>query len=177
MLPETIQTARLQLRKPVLSDAGIIFATYGQDPVVPKYMVWRPLTQVTEAEHFIGEAIADWERQQRFAYVLESRDQPGQAIGMLDARIEGHMVDVGYVLARKDWGQGLMPEALSALTSIALSQEPFFRVQATCDVDNWPSIRTLEKCNFLNEGRLERHTIHPNISDEPRPCFIFARCR
>ncbi|MGD1902362.1 MAG: GNAT family N-acetyltransferase [Geitlerinemataceae cyanobacterium] len=177
MLPQTIQTTRLQLRKPVPADAGAIFATYGQDPAVSKYMVWRPLVRVAEAEQFIGEAIADWESQRRFAYVLDRRDRSRQTIGMLDARLEGHIIDVGYVLARDFWGRGLMPEALSAFVAIALERESLFRVQATCDVDNLPSIRTLEKCGFSKEGRLDRYTLHPNISGEPRPCFMFARCR
>ena len=62
MLPQTIQTARLLLRIPAPADAGTIFDTYGQDPAVSKYMVWRPLTRVAEAEQFIDEAIAGWGR-------------------------------------------------------------------------------------------------------------------
>ncbi|MEM6503783.1 MAG: GNAT family protein [Cyanobacteria bacterium P01_C01_bin.89] len=175
MLPQTIQTSRLKLRKPTLPDAKVLFDAYGQDPDVTKYMVWRPLAEQSEAEGFIQQAVEDWDSQLRFAYVLEAGQVP--LIGMLDARIEGHLLDVGYVLAQKYWGQGLMPEALSALTAIALQQEQCFRVQATCDVDNHPSMRTLEKCGFTNEGRLERYTMHPNISDTPRPCFMFARCK
>ncbi|MEM9244760.1 MAG: GNAT family N-acetyltransferase [Cyanobacteria bacterium P01_F01_bin.153] len=177
MLPQTIQTSRLQLRKPTLSDAEVLFDAYGQDPEVSKYMVWRPLRNQSEAEGFINQAVKDWDNQLRFAYVLATKEEQAPLMGMLDARIEGHVVDVGYVLARKYWGHGLMPEALIKLTAITLQQRSFFRIQATCDVDNHASIRTLEKCGFRNEGRLERHTIHPNISDAPRPCFMFARCK
>jgi hypothetical protein len=30
---------------------------------------------------------------------------------------------------------------------------------------------------FLSEGLLRRWLMHPNISDEPRDCFIYARTR
>lgn len=30
---------------------------------------------------------------------------------------------------------------------------------------------------FVREARLERYTVNPNISSEPRPCFMYARCR
>lgn len=64
-----------------------------------------------------------------------------------------------------------------AVPDAALAGCGFFRVQASCDVDNIASQRALEKSGFVREGRLERLTVHPNISPEPRPCFMYARCR
>jgi ribosomal-protein-alanine N-acetyltransferase len=96
---------------------------------------------------------------------------------MLEARLSSHFVDIGYVLGRAHWRQGLMPEAIRALTDAALATPSVCRVQATCDVDNRPSARVLEKAGFSREGRIERHTIHPNIDAEQRPCFLYARCR
>jgi RimJ/RimL family protein N-acetyltransferase len=96
---------------------------------------------------------------------------------MLEARILAHTVDIGYVLARKHWGAGLMPEAIRALAQVALALPSIFRVQATCDIDNRASARTLEKSGFVREARLERYIVHPNISPEPRPCLMYARCR
>ena len=178
LLPETIATERLMLRKPQRSDAAEIFTRYGQDLAVSKYMTWRPLSAMSEAENFVNDAIEDWREGARFAYVLEPVSNNGIVIGMLDARcISAHTVDVGYVLAQASWGNGLMPEALSALTAEALAHEMIFRVQATRDVENGPSIRTLEKSGFVREGLLERYLVHPNISSQPRPCYMYARCK
>lgn len=69
-----------------------------------------------------------------------------------------------------------MSEAVAALADTAL-ERGFFRVQASCDVENRPSQRTLEKAGFVREGRLERYIVHPNISAEPRGCFMYAKCR
>ena len=70
-----------------------------------------------------------------------------------------------------------MSEALSELASVCLSLPEVFCVQATCDVDNIALALTLEKVGFKLEGRLERHTVHPNLSPHPRACFMYARTR
>jgi len=75
------------------------------------------------------------------------------------------------------WGAGLMPEAIDAFSQLALSLPDYYRIQATCDTENAASARTLEKSGFVREGRLERHTVLPNLSDEPRASFMYARCK
>jgi len=176
-LPDSIQTARLALREPRASDAVALFDAYTQDAEVTRYMTWRPHTSLAETESFIAGCVRDWASGARLAYILAFPDSPERAIGVLDARLRAHIVDIGYVLARAHWGQGLMPEAIGALAEAALSTPGLFRVQATCDVDNRPSARALEKSGFTREGRLERYIVHPNIGPDPRASFLYARCR
>jgi [ribosomal protein S5]-alanine N-acetyltransferase len=176
-LPDTFDTARLVLRKPRASDASALFEAYTQDPEVARYMTWRPHTSLAETEEFIAGCVRDWLSGLRLPYVLTLRDAADRAIGMLEARPRSPLFDIGYVLSRAHWGKGLMPEAIRALTDAALRIPGIVRVQATCDVDNRASARALEKSGFSREGRLERHTVHPNISSDPRPCFLYARCR
>ena len=40
--PETLSTARLVLRRPRADDAKAIWESYGHDPVVARFMAWRP---------------------------------------------------------------------------------------------------------------------------------------
>ena len=51
------------------------------------------------------------------------------------------------------------------------------RVSGVCDVENLASARVLEKAGMLREGRLRRHTVHPNVSDHPRDVYLYARTR
>lgn len=176
-LPSSFETARLHLRLPRESDAVEIFSSYAQDPDVTRFLVWKPHAHVGETRGFISECIASLEAGSRFPYVLCSIAKPHTAIGMLEARIAGHEVSLGYVLARSYWGNGYMPEAVRALADLVLSEPRFFRVSAFCDVDNQASQRTLEKAGFAREGRHERFSMHPNVSSEPRPCFMYARWR
>ena len=175
-LPEEILTPRLRLRRPAAADARAIFAAYTQDPQVCRFMIWTPHPSLAVTEGFIASCLAAWEEGTRLPYVV-TPVEGGAAIGMIEARPQGTMVDIGYVLARSRWGEGLMPEAIQALAAVALASPRFFRVQAACDVENVPSQRALEKAGFLREGRLERFTVHPNISPEPRACYRYAKCR
>lgn len=176
LLAETIETVRLTLRKPMLSDATHIFAAYGRDPEVARYMIWRPHSRVDQTSEFIRGCLESWKGNDRLPYVLVKRGQ-SEPIGMLDARLQEHLSDIGYVLARPEWGQGFMPEAINALVTKLFALSRIRRVQATCDVDNLASRRTLEKSGFRQEGRLESYTIHPNVSPEPRACLMYARCQ
>lgn len=176
-LPRSFETDRLLARLPRASDAALLFSAYTSDPTVSRFMMWTPHQSVTETERFIGDCIAGVKTGMRFPYVLSAKDKPNDPIGMLEARALQHTVDLGYVLAPRYWGQGLMPEAVRGLTEWALSQERFYRVQAFCDVENKASQRTLEKAGFVQEGRHERYVVHPNLSPEPRACYMYGRCR
>lgn len=140
-------------------------------------MVWRPHASIVETEAFLAGCIRAWDDRERMPYVLAFRETEGEPIGMLEARSIGRTVDIGYVLARRYWGRMLMPEAIAELVGVAMRSAIVFRIQATCDIENKASARTLEKAGFTREGLLHRYTVHPNISAEPRACFMYALCR
>ena len=174
--PDSIETLRLRLRCPEISDAETMFAAYTQDADVARYMVWQPHASLNDTRDFAAACVAQWSAGPARTYVL-TLAASGEFVGMLEPRPWGPIVNIGYLLARNYWGQGLMVEAIQAFSAIALQLPGIFRVEATCDVDNRPSARALEKSGFRLEGRLARHTLHPNISTEPRDCLIYAVCR
>jgi RimJ/RimL family protein N-acetyltransferase len=93
---------------------------------------------------------------------------------MIYPRVEGHKVGVGYVLGRAHWGKGYMTETSKAIIDWAFQQDGIYRVYATTDVDNIGSQRVLEKSGMTREGVLRRYIMHPNVSDEPRDCYLYA---
>jgi [ribosomal protein S5]-alanine N-acetyltransferase len=171
--PEHIETARLALRIPTLSDAAAIFNSYSHDAEVARHLTWQPHKNIHETESFLSDCIAAWGGNTRFPYVITLKDG-GKVIGMIEIRINGFKADVGYVLSRRHWGKGVATEALRKLVDWALRQESIYRVWALCDVDNVASARVLEKVGMQREGLLRRQIIHPNISDEPRDCYCYA---
>ena len=176
LLPDQIDTKRLRLRQPDLADARSIFQAYTQDSEVCRFMIWMPHASESATREFIESCIEAWNAESRLPYVVAERSS-NVAIGMIEARMLGTTVDIGYVLAKPHWGKGLMPEAISALSGTALESPQIYRVQATCDTENIPSQRALEKSRFSREGRLERYTVHPSVSPEPRACFMYAKFR
>lgn len=176
-LPDRIRTPRLTLRPPRRSDAQALFASYTQDLDVARYMTWRPHTALAQTQGFIDYCLRGWDEGRTRAYLMVPEGADDVPVGMLEARLQPATIDIGYVLSRAHWGVGLMPEAIAGFCEVALALPEYFRVQATCDTENLASARTLEKSGFVREGRLERHAVIPNLSDEPRASFIYARWR
>ena len=176
MFPGTLETQRLLLRKPRAQDADVIFRVYARDPEVTRYLTWRTHTSIETTRDFIAQCAEWWRGGKAFPYVI-TRKGDGELQGMIEFRVNGHCMDFGYVLARPYWGNGLMPEAASALIALALGLPSIYRVQAICDVENRASARVLEKAGLLQEGLLRRNIVHPNISAEPRDTLLYAITR
>jgi ribosomal-protein-alanine N-acetyltransferase len=175
-LAESIETSRLRLRKPSLSDAEAIFKDYAQDEEVVRYLVWRTHRDIAETRAFLERCVQCWEGTSSFPYAIE-RKEDGRLLGMIEAMLAPHSAGAGYVLARAHWGKGYMPEALTALNSLVLAQPGIFRMAILCDVDNLASARVMEKVGMQREGLLRRRSIHPAISPEPRDCYLYSLVR
>jgi RimJ/RimL family protein N-acetyltransferase len=171
--PETITTERLRLRPPAPQDAGAIFREYAQDTEVTRYLAWRPHRDLAETQKYVAGRIEAWKQGPSFVWVLTERDD-GRLMGALEAEVEPPRVTLGFVLARPWWGRGLMTEAARPVLDWALAQQPVWRVQALCDVDNHASARVLEKLGMQREGVLRRFGVHPNIGDRPRDAACYS---
>ena len=176
MLPDRFKTARLILRPIAPEDAPAIFTGYGQDPDVARFVTWRPHQDRADIAAYIARCVAAPAERSR-TYALIGREA-GRLLGAFDLRRpEPHRLDCGYVLARAEWGKGLMTEALSEVVRWAMQQHDIWRIGAVCDIENRASARVMEKAGLVREGILRRWILHPNISAEPRDCFSYARVR
>jgi RimJ/RimL family protein N-acetyltransferase len=174
--PDHFDTPRLRLRLPRRDDAPAIFAAYAQDAEVTRYLTWRPHKSIEET-YAIRDLMAKlWQDGEAFSYAITLTGDD-TLIGMIAIHPDGFKASIGYVLARPFWGKGYMTEAVRAVTDWLLRQPDIYRVFATCDVDNPASARVMEKAGMKYEGLLRRHTIHPNVSEEPRDCLMYARVR
>ena len=171
--PEIIETERLILRKPRMDDALVMFAGWTQDTEVTRYLTWRPHQRLEQTETFLASCISTWNGNSRFPFMI-SLKETGEIIGMIDPRIEDHKVMIGYGAARTHWGKGYMIEAVRAMIHWVFQQPGIYRVYATTDVENVGSRRVMEKAGMQCEGVLRKYMIHPNISDVPRDCYMYA---
>ena len=175
MLPDTFRTTHLLLRPVAVEDTDAIFATYVQDEEVARYLIWRPHRNRRETQTYLERCIATPPEVERTYMLVGNDDNVIRGAFALRQRAP-HRLDCGYVLTAVG-GQGLMTEALSEVAVWALRQPSIFRIGAVCDVDNIGSARVLEKSGFVREGVLQRWLVHPNISNEPRDCYSYARVR
>ena len=175
--PESFTTARLTLRKPRLQDTTTIFRNYAMDDEVVRFLSWRPHDSEADTAEFLRICLRRWEEGSECTYAIEVADGLDEAVGMIGIRPAGTGVESGYVLARSFWGHGIMTEALTCLVDWSLAQSSIWRAAAYCDVENVGSARVMEKAGMSREGTLRRFLVHPNISPNPRDCFVYAKVR
>ena len=114
----SISTDRLLLRPIALSDAPDMFA-YASVPGVGEMAGWKHHQTIAETETILSSML---ERKEVLALIYKA---DGKMIGTLGLHPAGkeeqtaypqlRMREVGYVLSKAYWGQGLMAEAVKAL--------------------------------------------------------------
>jgi RimJ/RimL family protein N-acetyltransferase len=169
----TLRTDRLVLRAAQLDDAEAIFAEYAADPAVTRFLLWRPQTSVEGVRDFLRGAVASMAEGRELHWVL-TQAREGRPIGAIGCTFQNFRAELGYVLGRAHWRRGFMSEALRAVVGAVLSRDGIYRVWAVCDVENVASARVLEKAGLTREGLLRRWSLHPNVSDVPRDCYVYA---
>lgn len=169
----TWETPRLLARPPAVADAQVMFDEYASDPHVARYLTWRTHDSVADTADFLRRCERVWSDGSGYPWSLW-RKEDGAFVGLLEIRVTGSAVNLGYALARRWWRQGFMTEALTPIVQWALAQPAIYRVWATCDVENIASARVLERVGMTREGVLRRWLVCPNISDTPRDCFCYS---
>ena len=167
------ETERLIIRSPIPSDAEDIFINYTQDPEVTKFLTWKPHISIEQSKGFIQYCIENMNTEKKLILSICSK-LSNQVIGMHEYRISGFQAELGYVLSRKYWNQGIMTEAIKPTIHYMMNREGIFRIWATHDIDNEASGKVMEKIGMQFEGVLRKYAMHPNISNYPRDVRIYS---
>ncbi|KAB2531303.1 alanine acetyltransferase [Salipiger aestuarii] len=176
-LPEEFETENYCLRRVQTKDAAAIFDAYAADAAVTKYLAWKPHESVSDTSAFLEAIYANWDQGKSYPVVVFHRKEPEDLLGMFDARPSESCVNYGYVLRASAWGNGCASEVMRWMVEHALSHPMIFRAEAYCDIANPASARVMENAGMTREGILRRYLVHPNISDDPRDCFVYSRVR
>ena len=174
--PEVMKTARLTLRCPRVEDAQAMYEEYAGDPRVTRYLNFPTSKSAEETQTWLGGALQRWRSGEEFVWAI-TLGLENRPLGSVGCRPRGCGVEIGYSLAARLWNQGLVTEAARAVADWAIACGPIFRVWAVCDCANAASARVMEKTGMQREGVLRRWTVFPNLSAEPRDCFVYSRTR
>ncbi|MEO6602570.1 MAG: GNAT family protein [Polyangiaceae bacterium] len=154
--PPPIETERLLLRGREPEDAEAIFR-YASDPEVTPYMAWEPSRSLADVWDFLDGLTAHNYEQEELDYAIALRSTPRLLIGGVGVSWhprKHRVMELGYVLAKEHWGQGLMPEAARALIEYAFRTTPVERIYAPVFAQNAKSRRAAEKIGLRFEGVL-----------------------
>lgn len=144
------ESARLAMRPQVVDDADALFEAYS-DETLMTYWSCAPHQDVEETRAYLTSRVPPdgW---RGWSITLKGDDR---AIGTLAAgeRRNGVM-EIGYMLARRHWGQGYAREAVGRLLDLLFLEEGRRRVLADTDPENAPSNALLRSLGFTLEGHL-----------------------
>ena len=153
---KTIHTKRLTLRPFVVSDTEAMYENWASDPEVVRYLTW-PIHSSADATRALLESwCANYAQPDYYQWAIQP-DGTDEVIGSIAAvKINEHTgcITIGYCLGQKWWGQGYMPEALSALIRFFFNEVCANRIEAQHDLNNPKSGRVMQKCGMQKEGIL-----------------------
>ena len=172
--PNRFETARLQLRRPVASDALLIYTTYASDHEVTRYLGWPRHIRVEDTRAFVVFSDSEWLKWGCGPYLAFSRET-GLLLGSTGLAFESaDVAQTGYVVTRDSWGRGYATEMLHAMIDLARSLG-VRRLYAQCHVDHRNSQHVMEKCGFGLEGLLPARMVFPNIGPERADVLCYSR--
>lgn len=159
-MPFTLETRRLQLRAFREEDAAT-FAAYRSDPDVARYQDWDPPVTLEQARRFTrAMAAARPGTPGEWYQIALARKADGAVVGDCAFHIYSEdrlQAEIGYTLARAYQGQGYAAEAVRRLLAYLFDEMGLHRVRATCDVDNLPSVRLLERLGLRREAHFREN--------------------
>lgn len=163
----TLDTPRVRLRALVPGDAPAIFAV-GSSPEVARYLSRPAFTELAQAEALLAEIEAAFRARTLFQWGVARRedDRVIGTVTLLHLALDHGRAELGYVLGREHWGQGLMREALEAALRLSFEGLGLRRLEADIDPRNVRSLRIAEALGFVREGYLrERFVVAGEIQD------------
>jgi len=147
------ETERLILRTLLETDVNGIFEL-DSDPEVHRYLGNNPITTIEQArdvisfirKQYMENGIGRWA-------IIEKETNAFVGWGGFKFVTEvtnGHQnyYDLGYRLVKRFWGKGYATEAALASIDYAFNELKLSTIYAIADVENLPSRKVLEKCNF-----------------------------
>lgn len=153
-----LETPRLRLREIEAADAPALLSIHGDRA----HMQWFGADPVTDLDGALQlvRLFAGWRQQPNpgTRWALELKDTPGLVgtCGLFAWNRNWRKCTLGYELAPRLCGQGLMAEALQAVIPWGLAAMSLNRIEAQVHECNRASLKLLARLGFVQEGRLRQ---------------------
>ncbi len=167
-----LQTSRLTLR-PLSRDDGIAMHGLMSDAEVMAYWDVAEIEDVELTRQIVDSHVASMERGSSLCWAMQ-RLHDQAFIGCCDlSDIDRwhHRAEIGFIIGRPFWGDGLTFEALQAVIDHAAQAIRLKRLTARTHLGNHRSMALLSKLGFEQEGVLRGHV---ERGGERRDCLIYG---
>ena len=170
---DIITIENFRLRTISQFDAPELFYRFTSQLRVMKYLPIKIHGTLQETQ----ELVHHYQTIPNAAVLTIRRNEDRLLVGTVALARYQHAVAIALKIApdRQSMGAGCIvaPE----LTRWVLSQEGIRRVWAYSDIDNKPVKNLLRNMGARCEGVAYKYSIHPNISPEPRDCYMWSIVR
>lgn len=160
-----LQTKRLIIRSPTEADAAAINAAiHASADSLRAWMPWaQTLPSLAQTSDNLREALAQMatDRDYRLLLFTHAGDLVGSSgLHQVDWRIP--KAELGYWAHQRFVGQGLISEAVAAITAYAHHEMGLRRVEIIVSDRNVRSWRVAERNGYVQEALLRQHRINPD---------------
>lgn len=153
-----LETRNLILRRMLATDSNAIFKIFADDEVTRHYDdatftdIAQAINQIEAWETgFVNRRCIRWGITRK-----EEIDVIGSC-GFYGTHPWHRRASIGYELARPNWRQGIMTEALDAIIDFGYGEMDLNRIDAVVMPNNIASIQLLGKLGFQSEGLLREY--------------------
>jgi [ribosomal protein S5]-alanine N-acetyltransferase len=154
-----LETERLVLR--AVDPDGDLEALFDlfADPEVARFTDTGPFTDPAEAVEVVEWIAGLFASRRGLRWAITERDRGDVMIGTCGFNRWhrwNNSAEIGYDLARRCWGRGVMTEAVRAMVRFGFERMALNRVEADVTVGNEASARVLDRLGFHEEGTLRQ---------------------
>jgi len=163
----TLEGARVRLRPVTRADVPALYRIFG-DAKVMRYWSTPAMASMAEAEDMATRILEGYEEKAWLQLAIEKKASPGLigTCSIFAMHVASRRAELGYILDRACWGQGLMAEALDCIVSYAFDTLGLNRLEADIDPANLASEKALLRLGFKQEGFMpERWIVGGTLSD------------
>jgi ribosomal-protein-alanine N-acetyltransferase len=128
----TLETLRLVLRRFTMEDATDMFHNWANDDEVTRFLTWPTHTSLEVSQYVAAQWAEGYTDEKFYQWCIELK-VIGKAIGsiaVVELKEKINAAEVGYVIGRAHWHQGIMPEAFSAVIDFLFNKVGFNRIEA-----------------------------------------------
>jgi RimJ/RimL family protein N-acetyltransferase len=149
----TLEGRRVRLRWLAEDDVGALFEIFS-DPAVARFWSAPPITRRAQARELLRDVRRGFRERDLFEWGLALRrtDEIVGTVTLWRFDVENRHAEVGFALARRAWGRGLMREGLNLAIGLCFGPLGLRRLEADVDPRNEASLRLLEGLGFRREG-------------------------
>ena len=143
-----LETDLLILREISQEDVDAVFKNFS-DPDVAKWFFKQPYTEIKQAIQIIDQFIHEFMQGQGITWGIVLKEN-GAFIGTcgFGEVVIGEWGEIGFDLAKEQWGRGLMTEALTVIIGYGFEFLNLSKVEAHTYSVNARAVHLLEKLDF-----------------------------